>query len=933
MMGRALRRGLYISSIVLAALWAAATVYPVQLSIAEEWYEEWDRGMVYLTANRQPVYVMAVYSVDFTGNGTLAFNWTVIDPRLYADVVTHMSGIIRFMEPYERVPMVADEVVLFQRRGEVALWLPGVVEPFDTGLLLGRPAVANSTHLYFAGPTKLCEGLFSGERVPVYCRPYRGGRLFHLAVNGSVLGLSIVNGSAWLVKMVKRGETWHTIPVYRLGAGMVPTSLSAGHGVVVASASAVESGKIWSTILVEAGGNVSVVKRPLDIRDAKVMPEGYVALAYTNASGGYVEVFGTARGYRAVKQLDMRPYFIKPLVGDRLLVGGSSSNGAALQILRLEKPVKVFEVLRDYYIILTGAVVVFAVVSLSLVLRSRSELAAVALIPALINIAPPVQPQSQFSIVEDLDRELRGLEAVLSAADSFMVSTYLLRALDRLGDEPLKLYLKLLSSRARDAILAGNVLEAEYTLYTVSKMLELSGADRRLLLDSVRRGAYALALMPYVTDAEFAEYMNEVERRSAEVGRIVEEMRARGFEVRFEVRVVGGSPIVFLLVVNIVYAGLVAYGVYSFIADAFIDRIIQYGYALAGIRLSHAEYVGMLAADTAVETMEALSDVKGVTSMVRRLNDEKIMQTWYRVMDGSPLRELERFEQIGSPVARRELADRLREFCETLSPEIRGSICGLSGFASDMEHFVAEVLEEVMHIDKRRQRAVYDEFREKVVQELLEFAKNLAADVVLKRTGLARMHALMHNPVLSEMGYLVEELGSPLDFFRQKLYLMLFLRNFMAYLRGEVEQQPLIPVVFTVTALENKHGCRFGDMMTYLLPPVYVSGTEEVEVDAGVRVRYVSLHGTYVVRVEDTMKCSSGHEDEPDYDDLILHIVPQGVNRYEVATAYAERVWEMTAAIGPFGRNITLTNNDLLLKIHEPAKVFTYPKLYGEVVR
>ncbi|MEM4273653.1 MAG: hypothetical protein QW420_04775 [Candidatus Caldarchaeum sp.] len=931
-MGRALRRFFYISTIALAALWAAVTMYPIRFSIAEEWYGEWDRGIVYVAANRQPVYVMAVYSVDFTGNGSLAFNWTVIDPRLYADVVTHMSGIIRFMEPYERVPMVADEAVLFQRGGEVALWLANIVEPFDTGLLLGRPAVSNSTHVYFAGPSKLCEGVFQGQQVQVLCRPYRGGRLFHLAANGSVLGLSVANGSAWLVKMVKQGEIWYTVPVYKLGAGMVPTSLSAGHGVVVASASAVESGKIWSTLLVESGGNVSVVKLPLDIRDAKVLPEGYVALAYTNSSGSYVEVFGTARGYRAVKQLDMRPYFIKPLVGDRLLVGGSSSNGAALQILRLEKPVKVFELLRDYYTVLAGALVVFAAVSASLFLRSRSNLAAVVLIPALLNISPPVQPQSQLSIVEDLDRELRELEAVLSAADSFMVATYLQRGLDKLRDEPLKLYLKLLSSRARDAILAGNPLEAEYTLYTVSKMLELSGADRRLLLDSVRRGAYVLALMPYVTDAEFAEYMNEVERRSAEVGRIVEEMRARGFEVRFEIRIVSGSPAILLLVVNIVYAGLVAYGVYSFIADAFIDRIIQYGYALAGIRLSHAEYVGMLAADTAVEAMEALSGVESATAILRRLNDEKIMQTWYRVMDGSPLKELEKFEQAG-PVARRELADRIRVFCETLRPEIRSSICGLAGIASDAEHFVSEVLKRIMYVDKRRQQAAYDEFRETVIPELLEYMKSFAADIILKNIGLARVRTLMHDPVLSEMAYLVEELGSPLDYFKQKLYLMLFLRNFAAYLRGEVEQQPLVPAVFTVTALENKHGCRFGDTMTYLLPPVYLNGTEEVEVDAGVRVRYASLHGTYVVRVEDTMKCSSGHEDEPDYDDLILHIVPQGVNKYEVATAYAERVWEMTAAIGPFGRNLTLTNNDLLLQIHEPAKVFTYPELLGEVVR
>ncbi|MEM2233752.1 MAG: hypothetical protein QXP81_09475 [Nitrososphaerota archaeon] len=947
----ALAIALSFLAVLFFSFWLIGTLYPDRLVLRSERVGVWGGGALYVWTTPWPVGALALFSFDVTEEG-LVLNQTLIDPGTF---IRHgFSGFRPTLYREEEVgryedlpPAVYHGLWLFQKGRQVALRLTRPEpEPLETGLLIGRPATEDARRRYVAGPTRLCE--IVGRTVD--CMPYTGGRIFYLASNGTLFGLTLEAGSARLVRLVKKERFWDAVLLHSFGRDSVPTSLSVNGDTVAASAAHLVSGRPASTLLVISGKGKTVLARDdWDVRGVTVLPDGLVAVAYVNSSGSYLEILDPARRYHAVARTVPSPFSVTHLGIDLVVVAGSDVNGAAFEVIRVERPNRILLLFKEGGDLLLLAAIASAALSFALVVRIFRRRRAVSAFLAVLLLVPIAPAQAQAPLDQDLltrlDGSLRELESVLSGAGAYVVSSYLLKALDLVRDEPLRAYLRLLTARARESVLAGNVLEAEYLLYVVSRSLEIYGADRRVLLNSVRRGPYAAVLLPYLSEGEISAYIGEIERRSAEVGRTVEELRRRGYDVRFEVQVLSRSPALPLLAL---YVGIYAFAVYAFIADALIDRTIELGYALAGIRLTPADRLLLLSVDAVGLIIEWTAPLRGklflnekLRKIIEHLNKMPAINTWYRIMDGSPFRLMDEFARAQGPVARREIADKVRLFCHWLSEVDREAICGVGDVAEITEDSVVEVLDNVVrglqdHVDKwHAAKEAVKEVRKELLKMLVEDVGRLSAYAGSRVPGEAVRRAQLGGFVLDEMTYLVWELGPPVDLFRGKLYLLLFYREFSRYLQGLTEARPIVPMTFDVTAIENKHGCTYGYRMLYLLPPVMIDRPGEVEVDRGVRVRYNPLQGTYVVRVEDTMKCPAGHEEDPDYDDLVLHVALRGVNGYEVYVAYAERFWEMTATIGPTGRNVAYTNDRLLLSVFESVRTlgnFSYPELYFRVL-
>ncbi|MEM4189862.1 MAG: hypothetical protein QW544_05055 [Candidatus Caldarchaeum sp.] len=126
---------------------------------------------------------------------------------------------------------------------------------------------------------------------------------------------------------------------------------------------------------------------------------------------------------------------------------------------------------------------------------------------------------------------------------------------------------------------------------------------------------------------------------------------------------------------------------------------------------------------------------------------------------------------------------------------------------------------------------------------------------------------------------------------------------------------PPPPLVFIVTATENKHGCEKGYTMHYIVwnitwPFDYAYLREYVaEYDKGVRLTYNRANES-VVMLEDTAKCPHGSEEGGmDYDDALITIKWLGGNRFRIASAGGERVWIVVLTLG----DRVLMGNDKLL--------------------
>jgi len=809
---------------------------------------------------------------------------------------------------------------------------------------VGRPVTLTENEMFLAVGDMLCDSRGCTKVKPspgriVYLEPLSNDSLWAITLTkdgGSSLHVLKRSPDGWTSSELSSWTTAHNTSV-------VPTASTSrdldgdGRAELLFSLRSIGSGS--SIVLATGSGMIYRYEVGSDIRGIEFLDKGYAVVASVNSTGSFIHLYvidpvnGSITAVQAM-EIGTSPIGISYSAEHGILLAyGTGMKGAQITAVRVQWP-SILEIMLSHLFTALEPVLPWvlakglALMSAGLYTLRRAKMVAATLLALMFLLPAPAYSQPQATTVtKKLVDEMDRLEATLASADRYGVASFILEALPRLRPvRPETWYSMLYAERAATAFLRGRIVEGEYMLYLASKILEWSSrAERsqsleRIFKDSLRRGPYAAELLSIVNTKRLNLLSETVQKQVDRVAELVEEAEGSGIQVSFTLEYRRASPLIIVLALRI---GLEALSVYHFVSIFVVEKLLQKYYALAGIELSDAEFWGLFLLDAAYY---GAGPESGLSETLDTLNRLDIVRKWYRYLGSKWDRDLLFKYSIFDVKTREMLRERVLKFCST-EP----------AFCIGVETVGEEVYQAFVELEKRTSglnKAEWLKLGKDAIQEISDYIdswlkkyRNDAFKLSLHLSPMTREFQLA-----SDMLYIITNFGPPGDLSEMKVLTAVFLHKFRLYLLGGSETFPLIPIIFTVTATENKHGCRIGHVMNYFLKgnETLVQSLDEAEVDIGVRVRFSGLDGVYVVSLEDTAKCPEGMEKDPDYDDVILHVRQVGANRYEVATAYSERMWQVTAQAGPPGsKTLLLTNDDLLLEFYQPRKRFQieWPRL------
>ncbi|MEM2446748.1 MAG: hypothetical protein QW734_08835 [Candidatus Bathyarchaeia archaeon] len=547
--------------------------------------------------------------------------------------------------------------------------------------------------------------------------------------------------------------------------------------------------------------------------------------------------------------------------------------------------------------------------------KPRVYALSLALLLLCSSLIPAGISQENLSLKQAAVEKLNTLEIMLKTADRYVVASYLVRAASARPADPYLVDVAYYAERARLAFLAGDYIAGEWLLTVASQKLKaLSSQDpvyMKLHHDSLRRGHEASFLTPFVYESQLKQHMERLAQAEAEA---VKALEAAG--VRLRLQVVRSSPARCLAVPEPVeQVAATAIPAYEGVCTFLIEKQLYAAMALFGILDNPHAYYAMLVTDLVKDVVLDIVDAARAGKLGAKAVKAFITAEEWRNLVGvpKPMFLLEHFKSIEDGVDRVKLLAKVKEFCRN-----RPEACGyaLIRNADEAEEFLATVSRKVPEIIdsahyKRFLKNVADRGLEKAFEEL---------------TGLPpppnpTFFALIPHLYLFyvDPDYRIDYMKvMRLETFDEAVVLKAAITaNIVGFIWhiNTTKAYPPPPLVFIVTATENKHGCEKGYTMHYIVwnitwsfDPAYLR-REVVEYDKGVRLTYNRANES-VVMLEDTAKCPYGSEEGGmDYDDAIITIRWVGGNRFRIASAGGERTWIVVLTMA----DRVLMGNDRLL--------------------